>query len=290
VTGMAGDAGADGGMGGHAWSMVQLDGIWYEVDSTWDDFTSLKDDVEAAFAPTSIEYQVYMEMLNDTQYMDRVLHYMYLITTEEIEDYKPSDDLVYTTKNGVYRVTLVGESQRERFSTYKDTKDTFQGIVVSYLPVADGTVDPDWAPEDEGGEEDVPDETEEGESTAPTAAPTAAPTEAPTEAATQAASTGKYKAIAGTYYVSNYNGYSEAILRTYYGNDYYKMLAMFQLNADGTGVLTENGSSIPFTFSFDGTYLIMMGQGGGCLYLAYSGGSFLMYDSYWNVYVFSKMK
>ena len=80
------------------------------------------------------------------------------------------------------------------------------------------------------------------------------------------------------------------MLRTYYGNDYYKQLAMFTLNADGTGVLLENGVTTPFTFQFDGSYLYMIGSGGGYLILAYSGGTFVMYDYYWNVYVFSKMR
>lgn len=34
VTGMAG---TNGNMGGHAWNTVQIDGVWYDVDLTWED-------------------------------------------------------------------------------------------------------------------------------------------------------------------------------------------------------------------------------------------------------------
>ena len=278
VTGMAGTAGADGGMGGHAWSLILLDGKWYEVDSTWDDFTDLKNDVAANYSPSSVEYQVYMELLNDEAHMEKIQHYMYLLMTDEIENYKAPEDLTYQTKNGMYHVQLVGDSERIRFCDYEETKDTFQGAVTRLLPQADGEIAEGFEDETEDEPETDEPETDEPE------------TEKPTEKATSSPETGKYQSIAGTYYVSSYNGYGEQILRAYYGNDYYKQLSMFTLNADGTGVLLENGTSTPFTFQFDGTYLQMFGGNGGSLIMAYTGGGFLMYDNYWNIYIFSKMK
>ncbi|MBO4412193.1 MAG: hypothetical protein J5794_08425, partial [Lachnospiraceae bacterium] len=154
VTGMAGNAGADGGMGGHAWSLVVLDGCWYEVDSTWNDFTDLKNDVAANYSPSSTEYQVYMELLNDEDYMEKVQHYMYLLMTKDIENYKVTDDLTYTTRNGMYVVSLVGDSERQRFCDYSETKDNFQGRLNALLPQADGTILPEF--ETESGNTDEP--------------------------------------------------------------------------------------------------------------------------------------
>ena len=98
VCGMAGDAGADGGQGGHAWSMVDIDGRWYEVDACWDDHTDTLDEVKAAYAPSSAEYRYYTEMLTDESFMDRVNHFMYRLMTAEINNYTAPDNLTYTTK------------------------------------------------------------------------------------------------------------------------------------------------------------------------------------------------
>ena len=99
-----------------------------------------------------------------------------------------------------------------------------------------------------------------------------------------------YKQIAGTYYVSKFNQFDQSVLEQYYGKDYYKQLSMFELKANGSGTLYENGSSLAFNYIFDGQYLYMYSNNGGCLFLQYDKGNFLMYDYYMNVYTFSKLR
>lgn len=263
VCGMAGDAGADGGQGGHAWSMVDIDGRWYEVDACWDDHTDTLDEVKAAYAPSSAEYRYYTEMLTDKNFMDRVNHFMYRLMTAEINNYTAPDSLTYTTKDGKYRLRLVGDSQRTRYAEYADAKDTVQGLESALFPIADGRLI-----DGGGGTEPNPGKTEE-----------------PTNPTNQ---TGPYAAIAGSYIVTSYNGFDQRALSQYYGANYYESLSQFDLNADGTGVLRENGASFPFTFIYDGYTLYMYAANGGGLLLFYLNGSFVWYDYYGNVYGFTR--
>lgn len=253
VTGMAGDAAADGGMGGHAWSIVQIDGKWFEIDTTWDDQTDLQDMVKAQFAPDSIEYQVYMEVTSDEDYMDRVQHAMYRLMTEEINNYVAPADMVFYTKDGMYQVMLVGDSQRVRFCDYEDSKDSFQGEVTSLLPIADGTLV----------------DAASGDSTETT-------TEEPTDE------------LLGTYYVSQYNTFSEQDLIDAYGQEYYKSLIMFQLEANGKGKIMLGNESMKVSYEFDGSILTLT-TSEGMIVMPMIDGQFYCTDVNDNLYVFSKM-
>ena len=255
VTGMAGDAGADGGMGGHAWSMVQIENRWYEVDSTWDDQTDLEAQIKEQFTPDSVEYQVYMEVVSDTDYMNRVQHAMYRLMTQDINNYVAPADMVYYTKDGLYQVTLVGDSQRERFCDYKDSKDTFQGEITRLLPIADGSL------VDAAAEGQTESETQE---------------EAPADELT------------GTYYVSMYNDYNEQTLIDTYGAEYYKSLIMFTLNADGTGAVMLGSESMDITYTFDGSTLTLTTSQGDIV-MPLVDGHFYCTDVDGNIYGFSKM-
>ena len=255
VTGMAGDAGADGGMGGHAWSMVQIENKWYEVDSTWDDQTDLEAQIKEQFTPDSVEYQVYMEVVSDTDYMNRVQHAMYCLMTQDINNYVAPADMVYYTKDGLYQVTLVGDSQRERFCDYKDSKDTFQGEITRLLPIADGSL------VDAAAEGQTESESQE-----------AAPADE----------------LTGTYYVSMYNDYNEQTLIDTYGAEYYKSLIMFTLNADGTGAVMLGSESMDITYTFDGSTLTLTTSQGDIV-MPLVDGHFYCTDVDGNIYGFSKM-
>ena len=254
VTGMAGNAAADGGMGGHAWSMVQIGNKWYEVDSTWDDQTDLEDMIKAQFTPDSLEYQVYMEVVSDADYMNKVEHAMYRLMTAEINNYVMPADMVYYTKDGMYQVSLVGDSQRERFCDYKDSKDTFQGELTRMLPIADGNLVDAAA----GGDT------------------TETQTEEPVDE------------LLGTYYVSLYNTYTEQDLINTYGEDYYQSLIMFQLETNGQGKIMLGAQSMQITYEFDGTILTLSTSEGDII-MPLVDGHFYCTDVNGNVYGFSKM-
>lgn len=275
VLGPVSNAGADGQMGLHAWNIARIDGRWYEVDVCWDDMTYLPDAVKNQWDKTANGYQYYLEMVNDKVYMDRLYHYMFMITTKEISNHVPGDNLYYTSRDGRARFCPIGASQRWRIHEKPETGNGFELYYTMLLPQADGTLsdsstgspqdDDDWDDDDDvwdGGSGDI----------------------------TDLIGGADYKQIAGTYYVSKYNQYTQSVLEQYYGKDYYKQLSMFELKANGSGTIYENGSSLAFNFIFDGTYLYMYSNNGGCLFLMYSGGDFLMSDYYGNIYTFSKLK
>lgn len=93
---IVGDAGeSESDAGGHAWSVVCLDGDWYEVDSTWDDY---KNDLETM---SDDEKDYYGEMYEDDEFVDKMEHYLYNITTKEITNYTfDSSYYSYTFKDG----------------------------------------------------------------------------------------------------------------------------------------------------------------------------------------------
>lgn len=120
--------------GGHAWSLVKIDGEWYEVDSTWDDQTELADQIEASFTPDELAYQVYMEMANSVDFMNKYSHYLYGLSTPEITHYTVAEDLYYVTQDGRYQVCPTGDSVHIRDKNVET--DSITAYVAVLLPEA----------------------------------------------------------------------------------------------------------------------------------------------------------
>ena len=287
VIGMAGDAGSDGGAGAHAWSMVNLNGIWYEVDACWDDYTGFEDDIANYYEPGSAGYQYEMELASDKDYMFRVYHCMYGLSTAEIENFQVSDDLVYTTRDGRYQFSIVGDSQRWRMDKDDDPANRGYGWYDRCLPTATNTLNRNTLRSDGrtgsgNGGGNSSENTGSGNTSENTGSGN---TQSDVEVRGPL-----YQLIAGTYYVSAFNNYDEAFLKKYYGNEYYKQLSMFELRTDASGTLYENGTSAEFYYVFDGYSLCMYSATMGLTFLYYDNGRLLMYDFYGNIYTFSKMK
>lgn len=115
VTVVLGDAGASTtDMGGHAWSMVKVDGKWYEVDSTWDDMGTLENMLEDY--KTEDIYPYYKEALDDEAYRSSIEHYLFEVPTDTMDYFQPTDEYFYYSKDGMYRYSLVDEGIHVRAS------------------------------------------------------------------------------------------------------------------------------------------------------------------------------
>ena len=137
IVGVAGGSADD--TGGHAWTAVELDGEWYEVDATWDDMGSLDDAVESIREADSFSYNYYREALDDTEYRTKLEHYLCNITTPEIEHYVPDDYFNYVTADQLYVINLTDESVHVRASAQTAGYEIYE-LLMDYAPVATGTL------------------------------------------------------------------------------------------------------------------------------------------------------
>ena len=136
VTGVAG-SGDD--KGGHAWSLVKLDGDWYEVDSTWDDGSTLDEQIEEIKDSNNYAYGYFKEAILDPDYRNKVEHSLYNLTTPEMEHYLPDLEFyTYHSKDDRVSFSMVGPSERIRAGNNAGEFD-FYGPVVSKAPQAEGT-------------------------------------------------------------------------------------------------------------------------------------------------------
>lgn len=124
--------------GGHAWTVVQLDGDWYEVDSTWDDIGGIEEAIEGIKANDPFSYKYYHEAVVDPDYRDLVQHYLFNLTTKKITNFKADKTHNYISKDQKYTYSLIGDSVHIR------AKSTMQGYgaygyAVQLAPEAKGT-------------------------------------------------------------------------------------------------------------------------------------------------------
>ncbi len=115
---------------GHAWNMVKMDGKWYEVDSTWDDFESDLDNYD----PLSTEFSITKEALGDPGFREKMEHFLFMVSTRTINHFVPGKELIYQSKDGEFECCFVGESYRTRCSN--EEIDGIDTVVVSLAPLA----------------------------------------------------------------------------------------------------------------------------------------------------------
>ncbi|MEE8885270.1 MAG: hypothetical protein SOI56_01720 [Eubacteriales bacterium] len=130
VTRITGKAGSSmDSLGGHSWNLIQYDdGQWYEVDATWDD-------QEPDISEDDQYYYIYEAAMSDTQYWNRIRHYLFNVTTDTISNFVPDDSYTYYMADGSY-ATFLGSSYHIR----DDGSDSSTGdVLTSRAPVAEGT-------------------------------------------------------------------------------------------------------------------------------------------------------
>ena len=128
VAGVAGET--EEAAGNHSWNLVELSGEWYEVDATWDDISA-----EEGFDEEEEYSEIAEEAMNSEWYIDKLTHFMFNITTDEITYFEPDEDYRYTNERGW--VSFLGDSVHIRYT--EEQSETTGDYMSPKAPIAEGT-------------------------------------------------------------------------------------------------------------------------------------------------------
>lgn len=128
IAGRAGDT--EETAGPHSWNLVELSGEWYEVDATWNDISA-----EEALDSEEDYSEIAEEAMRNEWYTDRLRHFLYNVTTEQISSFEPGKYYRYTNDRGW--VSFLSSSVHIRHSE-EDSASTGD-YMTPLAPNAEGT-------------------------------------------------------------------------------------------------------------------------------------------------------
>ena len=109
---------------------MELDDQWYEVDPTWNDISA-----EEALDPEQDYSAIAEEAMRNKWYTNRLTHYLYNVTTDQISSFEPDQYYRHTNDRGW--VTFLGDSVHIRHIE-DDTEETGD-YMTPLAPIAEGT-------------------------------------------------------------------------------------------------------------------------------------------------------
>ena len=128
IAGRAGDT--EESAGPHSWNLVELSGEWYEVDSTWNDISA-----EEALNSEEEYSEIAEEAMRNEWYTDRLRHFLFNVTTEQISSFEPGKYYRYTNDRGW--VSFLSDSVHIRHT--EDDSASTGDYMTPLAPTAEGT-------------------------------------------------------------------------------------------------------------------------------------------------------
>ncbi len=109
----------------HAWNVVNLNGNWYEVDVTWDDY-EYKESMDLSF---------YEALQNDEEQFYNLLHHFYNRTTDEMKYLIAENDIVFEIE-GYLPFSIREDTSHIRYTKYLDDPSDSDAFRNRLIPVA----------------------------------------------------------------------------------------------------------------------------------------------------------
>lgn len=112
----------------HSWILVSLDGQWYETDPTWDD-------VDLSGTSGTDYSALQRQALSDSVYVEKLRHYLYDVTTDQMSSFTPDERYTYRSFSGW--ASFLGSSVHIRNQAGDESKTG--DYTTPLAPTAEGT-------------------------------------------------------------------------------------------------------------------------------------------------------